>query len=59
MYERILEAKRTINCYSHSQLLACTSRHGRSAGDQEQKHFSPLGTKLYFHVNFSKNLLLY
>ena len=23
-------------------------------GDQEQKHFSPLGTKLYFHVNSSR-----
>lgn len=23
------------------------------AGGQEQKHFSPLGTKLYFHVNYS------
>ena len=50
MHERTPEAKRTINCYSHSQLLACTSRHGRNVGDQEQKHFSPLGTKLHFHV---------
>ena len=25
-------------------------------GDQEQKHFSPLGTKLYFHVNFSSKI---
>ena len=29
------------------QLLVCTWRHG-------QKHFSPLGTKLYFNVNSSR-----
>ena len=33
------------------QLLVCTRRHGGHVGGQEQKHFSPLGTKLYFHVN--------
>ena len=35
-------------------LLVCTWCHGGHVGDQEQKHFSPLGTKLYFHVNSSK-----
>ena len=28
--------------------------HGGYVGGQEQKHFSPLGTKLYFHVNSSR-----
>ena len=37
-----------------SLLLVCTWRHGGHVGGQEQKHFSPLGTKLYFHVNFSR-----
>ena len=32
-------------------LLVRTWRHGGHVGGQEQKHFSPLGTKLYFHVN--------
>ena len=27
---------------------------GGHVGGQEQKHFSPLGTKLYFHVNSSR-----
>jgi len=31
-----------------SRCHGVTSRH---VGGQEQKHFSPLGTKLYFHVN--------
>ena len=35
------------------QLLFFTWRHGGLFGGQEQKHFSPLGTKLYFHVNSS------
>ena len=35
-------------------MLVCTWRHGGYVGGQEQKHFSPLGTKLYFHVNFSR-----
>ena len=35
-------------------LLVCTWRHGGHVGGQEQKHFSPLGTKLYFHVNSSR-----
>ena len=35
-------------------LLVCTWRHGGHVGGQEQKHFSPLGTKLYFHVNYSR-----
>ena len=34
-------------------LLVCTWRHGGHVGGQEQKHFSPLGSKLYFHVNSS------
>ena len=36
------------------KLLVCTWRHGGHVGGQEQKHFSPLGTKLYFHVNSSR-----
>ena len=28
--------------------------HGGCVGGQEQKHFSPLGTNLYFHVNSSR-----
>ena len=36
------------------QLLVRTWRHGGHVGGQEQKHFSPLGTKLYFHVNSSR-----
>ena len=35
-------------------LLVCTWRHGGHVDGQEQKHFSPLGTKLYFHVNTSR-----
>ena len=35
-------------------LLVCTWRHGNHVGGQEQKHSSPLGTKLYFHVNSSR-----
>ena len=29
-------------------------RHGDHVGGQEQKHFSPLGTKLHFHVHSSR-----
>ena len=36
------------------ELLVCTWRHGGHVGGQEQKHFSPLGTKLNFHVNSSR-----
>ena len=40
-------------------LLVCTWCHGGHVDGQEQKHFSPLGTKLYFHVNSSlKNSIL-
>ena len=39
---------------SRWQLLVCRWRHGGHVGGQEQKHFSPLGTKLYFHVNSSR-----
>ena len=35
-------------------LLVCTWRYGGHIGDQEQKHFSPLGTKQHFHVNSSR-----
>ena len=35
-------------------LLVCTLRHGGHVGGQEQNHFSPLETKLYFHVNCSR-----
>ena len=31
---------------------------GGCVGGQEQKHFSPLVTKLYFHVNSSRKILL-
>ena len=34
-------------------LQVSTWRHGGHVGGQEQKHFSPLGTKRYFHVNSS------
>ena len=39
-----------------SILLICTWRPGGHVGDQEQKH---LGTKLYFHVNYSRKIRLY
>ena len=40
-------------------LLVCTWCHGGHVDCQEQKHFSPLGTKLYFYVNSSlKNSIL-
>ena len=34
----------------------CTWRHGRNFGGQEQKHFSSLGTELYFQGNYSEKL---
>jgi len=45
-----------ISSDSHSQfwmeeLLVCTWHHGSHVGGQEQKHFSPLENKLYYHVN--------
>ena len=40
--------------FSGVVLLVCTWRHGGHVGDQEQKHFSPLGTKLYLNVNSSR-----
>ena len=40
-------------------LLVCGWRHGGHAGGQEQKRLSPLGTKLHFHVNSSRKILLY
>ena len=42
-----------------SILLVCTWRHGGHVGGQEQKHLSPLGTRLYFHVNYSRKIILY
>ena len=39
-------------------LLVCRWRHGGNVGGQEQKHFSSLGTKLYFHVNASRKKIL-
>ena len=42
-----------------SILLVCTWRHSGHVGGQEQKHLSPLGTKLYFHVNYSRKIILY
>ena len=38
--------------------LHVTSRRP-SVGGQEQKHFSPLGTKLHFHVNSLRKILLF
>ena len=35
-------------------LLVCTWRHSGHVGGQEQKPFSHLGTKPYFHVNSSR-----
>ena len=37
-----------------SLLLVCTWLHGGHVGGEEQKHFSPPGTKLHFHVNSSR-----
>ena len=38
-------------------LLVCTWRHGGHVGGQEQKHFSPLWTKLYFQINSSRKTI--
>ena len=35
-------------------VLVCTWRHGGHVDGQEQKHFSPLETKFFFHVNSSR-----
>ena len=35
-------------------LLVCRWRHSGHLGRQEQKHFSSLGSNLYFHVNSSR-----
>ena len=40
-------------------LLVCTWRNGDQVGGQEKKHFSPLGSRLHFHVNSLKKLLLF
>ena len=40
-------------------LLVCTWRRGGHIWGQEQKQFSPLVTQLCFHVNSSRNILLY
>ena len=34
------------------KLLVCTWHHGGHVDGQEQKHFSPLGTKLHFSYEF-------
>ena len=50
------QTKSIMVCYGifwSRQLLFFTWRHEGLFGGQEQKHFSPLGTKLYFHVNSS------
>ena len=36
-----------------------TSRDGGHVSGEEQKHFSPLGTKTHFRVNSSKTILFY
>ena len=46
--------KQTHKCPTCHILLVCTWRHGGYVGGQEQRHFSSLGTKLYFHVNLSR-----
>ena len=35
-------------------LLVCTWRHGGHVASQEQKRFSPLGTRLHLHVNSAR-----
>ena len=35
-------------------LLVCRWLHSGHLGRQEQKHFSSLGSNLYFHVNYSR-----
>ena len=35
-------------------ILVCRWRHSGHLGRQEQKHFSSLGSNLYFHVNSSR-----
>ena len=40
--------------FGYLQLLVCAWRHGGVLVVKKKKHFSPLGTKLYFHVNSSK-----
>lgn len=39
---------------NNSPVRNCWWRHGNHVGGQEQKHFSLLGTKLYFYVKFFK-----
>ena len=53
----------SVQCLTRSGswwlLLVCTWRHGGHVGDQEQKCFSPLGTKHHFYEDSSKNCSLY
>ena len=49
-----ITARNTVVKAFAELLLVCTWRHGGHVGGQEQKHFSPRGTKLYFHVNSSR-----
>ena len=48
------------SCRHESYLvsLVCTWRHGGHVGCQEQKHFSPLESKLFFHVNSSRKFFI-
>ena len=46
--------------YRLHKLLVYTWRHSGRVGGQEQKHFSPLVTKLHFHVNsWRKNYIVF
>ena len=57
MYKhRSKEKVRLFTCWSHQQLLVCAWRHGGVLVVRNKKRFSPLGTKLYFHVHSSKKL---
>ena len=48
------------SCRHESYLvsLVCTWRHGGHVSCQEQKHFSPLESKLFFHVNSSRKFFI-
>ena len=57
---RLLFAGYAMLCNNRRWELSRVSLHVTSrVGDQEQKHFSPLGTKRPFHVNSTKKCLLY
>ena len=52
-------AESNSKCPVQWNCWVCTWRHGGHVGGQEQKHFSPLRTKNYFHLNSSGKILLY